>query len=92
MKVYMTDLSFQQPLFLLLKCSLKTHIRRLSNKFVDFVNEIKRSDAISLNLLYVCNQFDINKLGKCHTNRLINVVAMTICSVRVSATCNTPRC
>ena len=34
---------------------------RLSKMFVDFVNKIKSTDAISLKLLYVCIQFNMNK-------------------------------
>ena len=66
-------------------------IRRLNKKFVDFVNKIKSTDAISLKLPYVCDQFNVNKHGQFQTNRLINVVAMTICLMRVSATRSTPR-
>ena len=53
-------------------------IRGASKKFVDFVNKIKSTDAMSLKLRYVCDQFNINNHGKFQANRLINVVAMTI--------------
>ena len=81
-------------------------LRRLSKKFVDFVNKIKSTDAISLKLPYVklsifvpikltanivCSQLDRNKYEKFQTNRLINLVAMTICSMHVRATWSTPR-
>ena len=61
------------------------YIRRLSKKFVDFVNKIKSTDTISLKLLYDCSQFNMNKRGKFRTNHLINIVAMTIRSMGVSA-------
>ena len=69
-----------------------SHIGRLSKRFVDVVSKIKSTDAISLKLLYVCSQFNKNKRGKFQTNRLINVLAMTICLVGVRATWSTPRC
>ena len=59
-------------------------VRRLSKNFVDFVNKIKSSVAISLKLPYVCNQFNTNKCRKLQTNRLINIVAMAICSMHVA--------
>ena len=68
-----------------------TCIRGESKKFVDFVNKIKSTYAISLKLPYVCDQFNTNKHRKFQTNRLINVVSMAICLMRVSATRSTPR-
>ena len=68
------------------------HVRRLSKKFVDFVNKIKRTDATSLKFLYVRSQFNTNKRGKFQTNHLINIIAMTICLMLDSATWSTPRC
>ena len=47
-------------------------ICRLSKKFMDFVNKIKSTDAIFLKLLYICNQFNMNKCGKFQINHLIN--------------------
>ena len=61
-------------------------LRGASKKFVDFVNKIKSTYAISLKLPYVCNQFNTNKHRKFQTNRLINVIAMAICLMRVSTT------
>ena len=58
---------------------------------MDSVTNIQSTDAISLKLLYVRNQLNTNKHGKCEKNRLINVVAMTTCSMRVSDTWRTPR-
>ena len=58
---------------------------------MDFMNKVKSTYAISLKLLYVCDQFNINKHRKFKTNRLINIVAMTICLMHVSATWSTPR-
>ena len=46
--------------------------------FMDFVNKIKSTDAMSLKLPYVCSQLNMNKRGKFQKNHLINVVAMTI--------------
>ena len=66
-------------------------VRGESKKFVDFVNKIKSTYAISLKLPYVCDQFITNKHRKFQTNRLINVVSMAICLMRVSATRSTPR-
>ena len=66
-------------------------LRGESKKFVDFVNKIKSTYAISLKLSYVCDQFNTNKHRKFQTNRLINVVSMAICLMRVSATQSTPR-
>ena len=57
---------------------------------MDFVNKIKSADAISLKLQYVRSQSNTNKRGNFQTNRLINVVIMTICSFRVRATWSTP--
>ena len=59
--------------------------------FVDFVNKIKSTYAISLKLLYVCDQFNTNKHRKFQSNHLINVVSMAICLMRVSVTRSTPR-
>ena len=67
------------------------NIRGESKKFVDFVNKIKSTYAISLKLPYVCDQFNTNKHRKFQTNRFINVVSMAICLMRVSATRSTPR-
>ena len=67
------------------------HVRGESIKFVDFVNKIKSTYAISLKLPYVCDQFKTNKHRKFQTNRLLNVVSMAICLMRVSATRSTPR-
>ena len=67
------------------------NIRGESKKFVDFVNKIKSTYAISLKLPYVCDQFYTNKHRKFQTNRFINVVSMAICLMRVSATRSTPR-
>ena len=67
------------------------YIRGASKKFVDFVNKIKSTRAIPLKLPFVCDQFNTNKRRKFQTNRLINVVAMAICLMRVSATRSTPR-
>ena len=67
------------------------HIQGESKKFVDFVNKIKSTYAISLKLPYVCDQFNTNKHRKFQTNRLINVVSMAICLMHVSATRSTPR-
>ena len=67
------------------------NIRGESKKFVDFVNKIKSIYAISLKLTYVCDQFNTNKNRKFQTNRLINIVSMAICLMRVSATRSTPR-
>ena len=58
---------------------------------MDFVNKIKSTDAISLKLPYVYSQFNINKREKFQRNHLINVVAMTVCSIGVSATRSTSR-
>ena len=55
-------------------------IHRLSKKFMDFVNKVKITDAMSLKLPYFCDQFNLNKHAKFQTNHLINVVAMTTCS------------
>ena len=66
------------------------HIRRLSKRFVDFVNKIKITNANSLKLPYVRSQFNTNKHGKFQTKRLINVVAVAICLMRISATWSTP--
>ena len=68
-----------------------SYLRSASKKFVDFINKIKSTYAISLKILYVCDHFNINKHRKFQTNRLINVVAMTFCLKRVSATRSTPR-
>ena len=68
-----------------------TSVRGESKKFVDFVNKIKSTYAISLKLPYVCDQFNTNKHRKFQTNRLINVVSMAICLMSVSATRSTPR-
>ena len=65
------------------------HVRGESKKFVDFVN--KSTYAISLKLPYVCDQFNTNKHRKFQSNRLIKVVSMAICLMRVSATRSTPR-
>ena len=54
------------------------HVRGASKKFVDFVNKIKSTYAISLKLPYVCDQFNTNNHRKFQTNRLINVVAVAI--------------
>ena len=62
------------------------YVRGASKKFVEFVNKIKSAYPISLKLAYVCDQFNINKHRKFQTNRLLNVVAMTICLMRVRAT------
>ena len=70
---------------------LPNPLRRLSKMFVDFVNKINSVDAISLKIPYFRNQFNMNKRGKFQADRLINVVAMTICSMHVSATRITPR-
>ena len=67
------------------------HIRGESKKFVDFVNKIKSTSAISLKLAYVCDQLNTNKHRKFQTNRLINVISMAICLMLVSATRSTPR-
>ena len=67
------------------------YLRGESKKFVDFVNKIKSTYAISLKLPYVCDQFNTNKHRKFQTNRLINVVSMAICLMRVSTTRSTPR-
>ena len=66
-------------------------IRGASKKFVNLVNKIKSTYAISLKLLYVCDQFYVNKHRKFKTNRLINVVVMTIFSMGVSIPRSTPR-
>ena len=58
---------------------------------MDFVNKIKSTYAISLKLPYVFDQFNMNKHRKFQTNRLINVVAMTICLMHVSAVRSMPR-
>ena len=58
---------------------------------MDFVNQIKSTDAISLKLPYVCNQINMKIRGKFQTNLLINVVAITIRSMGVSATRSTQR-
>ena len=63
----------------------------VSKTFVRFVNKIKSTNAISLKLPYVRNQFNTNKHGNVQTNRLLNFVVMTICSLRVGAIWNTPR-
>ena len=68
-----------------------TGIRGESKKFVDFVNKIKSTDAISLKLPYVCDQFNTNKHRKFQTNRLINIISIAICLMRVSATRSTPK-
>ena len=62
-----------------------------SKKFVDFVNKLKSLYAISLKLSYVCDLFNTNKHRKFQTNRLISIVSMAICLMRVSATRSTPR-
>ena len=67
------------------------YIRGESKQFVDFVNKIKSTYAISLKLPYVCDQFNTNKHRKFQTNRLINVVSMAICLMRDSATRSTLR-
>ena len=67
------------------------HVRGESKRFVDFVNKIKSIYAISLKLPYVCDQFNTNKHRKFQTNRLINIVSMAICLMRVSVTRSTPR-
>ena len=67
-----------------------THLRGESKKFVDSVNKIKSTYVISLKLPNVCDQFNTNKHRKVQTNRLINVVSMAICLMRVSATRSTP--
>ena len=67
------------------------NIRGESKMFVDFVNKIKRIDAISLKLPYVCDQFHTNKHRKFQTNRLINIISIAICLMRVSATRSTPK-
>ena len=67
------------------------NIRGESKKFVDFVIKIKSIYAISLKLSYVCDQFNANKHRKFQTNRLISIVSMAICLMRVSATRSTPR-
>ena len=67
------------------------NLRGESKTFVDFVNKIKSIYAISLKLPNVCDQFNTNKHRKFHTNRLINIVSMAICLMRVSATRSTPR-
>ena len=69
----------------------KKSLRGESKKFVDFVNKIKSICAISLKLPYVCDQFNTNKHRKFQTNRLINIVSMASCLMRVSATRSTPR-
>ena len=66
-------------------------VRGESKKFVDFVNKIKSIYAISLKSPYVCDQFNTNKHRKFQINRLINIVSMAICLMRVSATRSTPR-
>ena len=71
--------------------NVSINIRGESKKFVDFVNKIKSTYAISLKLPYVCDQFNTDKHRKFQTNRLINVVSMAICLMRVSATRSTPR-
>ena len=71
--------------------ALIIHIRGESKKFVDFVNKIKGIYAICLKLPYVCDQFNTNKHRKFQTNRLINIVSIAICLMRVSATRSTPR-
>ena len=67
------------------------YVRGESKKFVDFVNKIKSIYAISLKLMYVCDQFNTNKHRKFQTNRLIKIVSMAICLMCVSATRSTPR-
>ena len=59
--------------------------------FVDFVNKIKSIYAISLKLPYVCDQFNTNMHRKFQTNRLINIVSMAICLMRLSGTRSTQR-
>ena len=70
---------------------LHVYIRGASKKFVDFVNKIKSTYAISLKLPYVCDQFNTNNHRKFQINRLINVVSMAIGLMRVCATRSTPR-
>ena len=72
-------------------CSVAVYIRGESKKFVDFVNKIKSIYAISLKLPYVCDQFNTNKHRKFQTNRLVNIVSLAICLMRVRATQSTPR-
>ena len=66
-------------------------VRGESKKFVDFVNKIKSTYAISLKLPYVCDQSNTNKYRKFQTNRWINIVSMAMCLMRVSATRSMPR-
>ena len=49
---------------------INKYIRGESKKFVDFVNKIKSTYAISLKLPYVCDQFNTNKHRKFQTNHL----------------------
>ena len=75
--------------FILKLC--QQQLRGESKKFVDFVNRIKSTYAISLKLPYVCDQFNTNKHREFQTNRLIKFVSMAICLMRVCATRSTPR-
>ena len=46
---------------MMLNCNMggQIGIRRLRKKFVDLDNKIKSTDAISLKLLYACNQYKL---------------------------------